>query len=335
MGNLNLAGMNSDGGASTRRRNTRTSENSAAIRAAELQAKTDAKSHELTSLTRTAVFLLLAVVIAIVTVVYNFELNLTSAMSNALITHKINYRRDPFSRAIMYYNGYSGGGKNIQEAISQFRQAAAEGDPNAGTALGMIYHRGDNVTKDVKAAMRWFEHSAELGEVRAMTILCYMHYKGHVDATHDYLTAAKWCRTAAEHGDHKAQFNLGVMVAHGQGEHQDYKEAYKWISLAIGEMGDKAIDARNSLVTRMTQEQVEEATELVYEWKQHNRIKKRGVVKTALASMMPNFLTRWNAASVPADAPGSSGAPQESQALRYRAKSRNTETVQVVQPKSF
>jgi len=79
----------------------------------------------------------------------------------------------------MHYNGYAPGGKNVQLAISEFRQAAEAKDPNAGTALGMIYHKvhvvrcsaigiqmvvqGDNVTKDVKAAMRWFEHSAELG----------------------------------------------------------------------------------------------------------------------------------------------------------------------------
>ena len=41
----------------------------------------------------------------------------------------------------MHYNGYAPGGKNVQLAISEFRQAAEAKDPNAGTALGMIYHK--------------------------------------------------------------------------------------------------------------------------------------------------------------------------------------------------
>ena len=41
------------------------------------------------------------------------------------------------------------------------------------------------------------------GEVRAMSMLCFMHYKGHVDATKDFLSAAKWCRKAADAGDPK------------------------------------------------------------------------------------------------------------------------------------
>jgi len=328
------SGMSARDGPATVRRRTRTREDSAALRASEQQAKIDEKSAELSSLTRTAVFLVIAVFIAIVTAVYHMELNLSQTMASTLISHKINFRRDAFTRGIMHYNGYAPGGKNVQLAISEFRQAAEAKDPNAGTALGMIYHKGDNVTKDVKAAMRWFEHSAELGEVRAMSILCFMHYKGHVDGMHDYLAAAKWCRTAAEEGDHRAQFNLGVMVAHGQGEHQDYLEAYKWVTLAINEMGDRAIDARNSLVTRMTTDEVEKATEMVFSWKEQNRNKKRGVVKNALASMLPTFGS-WATTSVTGAAkPGLSGTanpPKEQDALRYKPKSRNSETVQLSQ----
>merc|ERR1712166_1671718 len=148
--------MSARDGPATVRRRTRTREDSAALKASEQQAKIDEKSAELSSLTRTAVFL------AIVTAVYHMELNLSQTMASTLISHKINFRRDAFTRGIMHYNGYAPGGKNVQLAISEFRQAAEAKDPNAGTALGMIYHKGDNVTKDVKAAMRWFEHSAEL-----------------------------------------------------------------------------------------------------------------------------------------------------------------------------
>merc|ERR1711977_153428 len=107
-------------------------------------------------------------------------------------------------------------GKNISLAIDNFRCAADAGDRNAGTALGMLYLKGVNVSQNIKGAMRWFEQSASLGETRAMSVLCFLHYKGHVDQTQDFLTAVKWCRKAAEEGDAHAQFNLGIMIAHGQ-----------------------------------------------------------------------------------------------------------------------
>lgn len=79
----------------------------------------------------------------------------------------------------------------------------------------------------MKTALRWFEKASEHGEVTAMSMLCFMHYKGDVDATKDFLSAAKWCRKAADAGDAKAQYNLGVMVAHGQGLEQDFVASYQ------------------------------------------------------------------------------------------------------------
>jgi len=86
------------------------------------------------------------------------------------------------------------------------------------------------------------------------------------------------CRKAAEEGDAHAQFNLGIMIAHGQGEEQDYLESYKWVSLAIAEMGERAIDARNALVVKMSPEEVEAASEMVRDWKDaHHQRKQQGV----------------------------------------------------------
>ena len=56
-------------------------------------------------------------------------------------------------------------------------------------------------------------------------------------AQKDYATAMKLWRPLAEHGDAKAQFNLGLLYDDGQGVAEDDKEAVKWYRLAA-EQGD-------------------------------------------------------------------------------------------------
>jgi len=48
----------------------------------------------------------------------------------------------------------------------------------------------------------------------------------------DYATALKELTPLAEQGDASAQYNLGVMYAHGDGVVQNYKTAVKWYTLA-------------------------------------------------------------------------------------------------------
>lgn len=156
----------------------------------------------------------------------------------------------------MHYNGYNKEGKNHAQALEHFLQAASEGDSRAATAAGLMFHKGEGVARNVKTAMRWFEKASNAGEVRAMSVLCFMHYKGHVDETMDFLTAAKWCRKAADAGDHKAQFNLGVMAAQGQGLEQDFVASYQWLTLAMHSLPESALAARSSLVTKMTHAEV-------------------------------------------------------------------------------
>ena len=62
--------------------------------------------------------------------------------------------------------------------------------------------------------------------------------------TRDDAEALKWWRKAAEQGDAKAQFNLGVMYDKGQGVMRNYAEAAKWYRKAA-EQGDA--DAQRNL----------------------------------------------------------------------------------------
>ena len=44
---------------------------------------------------------------------------------------------------------------------------------------------------------------------------------------------------AAEQGDAKAQFGLGVMYATGEGIPKDYIQAYAWVNIGAAQIGDE------------------------------------------------------------------------------------------------
>ena len=62
---------------------------------------------------------------------------------------------------------------------------------------------------------------AEQGDAKAQSNLGVMYYKGQ-GVTRNYAEAAKWFRKAAEQGFAEAQYNLGVMYYKGQGVTRNY-----------------------------------------------------------------------------------------------------------------
>jgi uncharacterized protein len=83
----------------------------------------------------------------------------------------------------------------------------------------------------------------------------------------DYAAAVSWYRKAAEQGNAKAQFHLGVMYFNDLGVPQDYVLAHMWFSLAIARGYDDAIFNRDVTAAKMTPAQIAEAQKLAREWK--------------------------------------------------------------------
>jgi len=63
-----------------------------------------------------------------------------------------------------------------------------------------------------------------------------------------------------------AQAGLGLMYETGRGVPLDYVEAYKWLSLAAAQGHRSASNARHSIASIMTKQQVERAEAEVSEW---------------------------------------------------------------------
>jgi hypothetical protein len=60
-----------------------------------------------------------------------------------------------------------------------------------------------------------------------------MYYYQGQGRKQDHAEAVKWFRKAAEQGDAKAQFNLGVMYAKGQDVKKTLLAAYAWFTIAV------------------------------------------------------------------------------------------------------
>ena len=54
-----------------------------------------------------------------------------------------------------------------REAVSWYRRAAAQGNPNAAFNLGVAYGNGSGVAKSMKDAAQWFRIAAGAGVVNA------------------------------------------------------------------------------------------------------------------------------------------------------------------------
>ena len=65
----------------------------------------------------------------------------------------------------------------------------------------------------------------------------------------------------------RAQLNLGLMYAQGQGVPQDYVSAHMWFNLSGSNGHKKAVESRNILERKMTKQQIEKAQEMARNWK--------------------------------------------------------------------
>ena len=89
---------------------------------------------------------------------------------------------------------------------------------------------------DYATALSVYRPLADQGLARAQSNLGVMYANGQ-GVPQDYAAAVGWYRKAAEQGDAEAQYNLGVMYDNGQGVPQDYAAAAGWYRKAADQGG--------------------------------------------------------------------------------------------------
>ncbi len=138
--------------------------------------------------------------------------------------------------------------------------------------MGPGYSTGldKGLDQDYTTAVAWFRKAADQGYTQAQFQLGAMYETGR-GVAQDYAAAVLWYRKAAGQGHPEAQIFLGRMYEKGRGVVRDYREAYKWAILAAAKASSSlrpsAIDLRDTLAERMTQEDIAIAQRLAREWK--------------------------------------------------------------------
>ena len=85
--------------------------------------------------------------------------------------------------------------------------------------------------QDFSKAAEWFRKAAELGDAKAQYNLGIAYNEGK-GVPQDFGQAAVWFRKAAEQGIPQAQNNLGFLYQQGQGVAQDSSQAAEWFRKA-------------------------------------------------------------------------------------------------------
>ena len=121
----------------------------------------------------------------------------------------------------------------IEEQESKFdelRKQAEAGDLEAQYELAMMYLKGRGVAADGKVALRYLQDGADKGDVKSITRLGIVSFKGEVGRA-DYKKALQlFDRVSGE--SVLAQYYLGEMYASGAGVKRDYATAIDWYKKA-------------------------------------------------------------------------------------------------------
>ncbi|MCX6894423.1 MAG: tetratricopeptide repeat protein [Verrucomicrobia bacterium] len=118
--------------------------------------------------------------------------------------------------------------KDTKQAVEWYQKAAERGHVEAQTRLAWMYQYGKGVRKNHKQAILWYKKSAAQGSVPALLHLgeTYeaMYLKGVEQSTDN---AAQWYRKAAKHGIVSAQLKLAEFA-----EDSSPQEAAYWLQQA-------------------------------------------------------------------------------------------------------
>ena len=112
-------------------------------------------------------------------------------------------------------------------AAALVRKAADLGVAAAQFNLGLMYDKGQGVTRDYAQAMVWYRKAADQGLAPAQYNVGALYASGQ-GGRRDDVQAMSWVRRAAEQGYAPAQRSIGAMYESGQGVAQDYVQALIW-----------------------------------------------------------------------------------------------------------
>jgi uncharacterized protein len=161
---------------------------------------------------------------------------------------------DPWAVFKFGYNAYQQGNK--AEAFEAYRYAAENGLPGARWKLAHMYAAGDGVATDHMAAFRLFEDviregaepgSQEESYVSDAYVALARYFRTGIPGTqieaNNAVARDLYMKAATFYGSPDAQFELGRMILDEQPDKNGFKQAARWLQLAVkkGHNGAQAL----------------------------------------------------------------------------------------------
>ncbi len=112
--------------------------------------------------------------------------------------------------------------------LAALRTIADSGDSEAQNEMGVRYAKGIGVQEDDSEAALWFSKAAEKGQAKAQFNLGIYYRNGYGGLKRDEIEAGRWFRAAALQGNAAAQYYLGSMYESGDGVQKNEAEALRW-----------------------------------------------------------------------------------------------------------
>ena len=112
-------------------------------------------------------------------------------------------------------------------AVALWQGPAARGDADAQFDLGQAYKLGRGVPQDLVKAEALFAKAAAQGHVQAADNYGLLRFQRG-----DHTGAMPYIHAAADRGDPRAQYVLGIVLFNGEGEKADWVRAYALESLS-------------------------------------------------------------------------------------------------------
>ncbi len=153
--------------------------------------------------------------------------------------------------AAVYTAGHSGVKVNYDRAVEWFREAAYQNIANAQYNLGVMYHQGLGVPKDINKAIELYRVAAANDHPEAQYNLAIAYIEG-VGTEYNPHIAAAYFQKAAAGGIVEAAYNLGLLYENGLLGESQPDEALFWYSLASDKGNEQAKNALKQIKTQLS-----------------------------------------------------------------------------------
>lgn len=184
-------------------------------------------------------------------------------------------------------------------AVREWQAAAAKGDSDALYNLGEAYRVGKGVPRDLAKAEEFYARASAQGHLQASdTYGVLLFQRGERQRALPYI------RAAADRGDPRAQYYLGIAHFNGDLVPKDWVRAYALVSLAQQQGLPQAASALAQMDQHIPMEQRQQAVALAADLQaQADATRARQLAAVDLGAIVPGSATAPRPRPAPAPAP--------------------------------